>query len=218
MEGKLKILFVEDNEDDLMLLQHEIKKAGIYFDSKVAQTQEEFEEALDVFQPEIILSDYSLPHFDGITAFTIAKNKSPNVPFIIISGTIGEENAVELIKSGLTDYAVKDKLFTVPPKIKRALKEVGEKLEKHVADERLRLQNEKLFEIAFLQSHQVRRPVANLIGIGDLFNYKDPCDPMNIELMERMKTCVKELDEVIAEIVQKTEGIKDIQHYWDAKV
>jgi hypothetical protein len=159
-----------------------------------------------------------MPHFDGITAFTIAKNKSPHTPFIIISGTIGEENAVELIKSGLTDYAVKDKLFTVPPKIKRALKEVEEKLEKHVADEKLKLQNEKLFEIAFLQSHQVRRPVANLIGIGDLFNYKDPCDPMNVELMQRMKTCVKELDGVIAEIVQKTESIKDIQHYWDAKL
>jgi DNA-binding NtrC family response regulator len=218
MEGKLKILFVEDNQDDLMLLQHEIKKGGIYFDSQVAQTQEEFEEALNLFQPEIILSDYSLPHFDGITAFTIAKSKSPHTPFIIVSGTIGEENAVELIKSGLTDYVVKDKLFTVAPKIKRALKEVEEKLEKHVADEKLRLQNEKLFEIAFLQSHQVRRPVANLIGIGDLFNYKDPCDPKNVELMERMKTCVKELDGVIAEIVQKTESIKDIQHYWDAKV
>jgi len=218
MEGKLKILFVEDNEDDLMLLQHEIKNAGIYFDSAVAQTKEEFEEALKVFQPEIILSDYSLPHFDGITAFTIARKMSPHIPFIVISGTIGEENAVELIKSGLTDYAVKDKLFTVAPKIKRALKEVEEKLEKHVADEKLKLQNEKLFEIAFLQSHQVRRPVANLIGIGDLFNYKDPCDPLNVELMERMKVCVKELDGVIAEIVQKTESIKDIQHYWDAKV
>ena len=90
MEGKLKILFVEDNQDDLMLLQHEIKSAGIYFDSRVAQTQEEFEEALSTFQPEIILSDYSLPHFDGITAFTIAKSKSPHTPFIIISGTIGE--------------------------------------------------------------------------------------------------------------------------------
>lgn len=218
MEGKLKILFVEDNQDDLMLLQHEIKKAGIYFESAVAQTKEEFEEALNIFQPRIILADYSMPHFDGITAFTIKQKISPDIPFIIVSGTIGEENAVELIKSGLTDYVVKDKLFTVAPKILRALKEVEEKLEKHVADEKLRLQNEKLFEIAFLQSHQVRRPVANLIGIGELFNYKDPCDPLNVELMQKMKACVKELDGVIAEIVEKTESIKDIQHYWDAKL
>jgi DNA-binding NtrC family response regulator len=218
MEGKLKILFVEDNKDDLILLQHEIKDAGIYFESAVAQTQQEFEDALNIFQPEIILSDYSLPHFDGITAFTIAKNKSPHTPFIIVSGTIGEENAVELIKSGLTDYIVKDKLYTAAPKIKRALNDVKEKVEKHVSDEKLRLQNEKLFEIAFLQSHQVRKPVANLIGIGDQFNYKDPCDPKNAELMQRMKTCVKELDGVISEIAEKTESIKDIQHYWADKL
>jgi DNA-binding NtrC family response regulator len=218
MEKKLRILFVEDNPVDVELTQHEIKKAGIHFESKVVQTKEDFERALEEFVPGIILSDYSLPHFDGVSAFLIAQKKHPEVPFIIVSGIIGEENAVELIKSGLTDYAVKDKLFTVPQKILRALKAVEEKLEKHIADEKLKLQNEKLFEIAFLQSHQVRKPIANLIGIGNMFNYDDPCDPLNVELMTKMNICVKELDTVIAEIVEKTESIKNIEHYWDKQV
>jgi len=217
MENKLKILFVEDNPTDVELTQYAIRKAGINFESKVVQTQEEFENALVNFLPEIILSDYSLPHFDGVTAFRIARKQIPEVPFIIVSGVIGEENAVELIKSGLTDYAVKDKLFTVPQKILRALKEVEEKLEKRIADEKLKLQNEKLFEIAFLQSHQVRRPVANLIGIGQMFNQNDPSDPINAELIKKMSVCVSELDAVIAEIVEKTESIKKIGYYWNSK-
>jgi two-component system sensor histidine kinase UhpB len=87
-----------------------------------------------------------LPGFDGVTAFHIKQETCPEVPFIIVSGTIGEENAVELIRNGVTDYALKDKLFTVIPKIKRAIKETNERQEKTIAEQNLRKSERQLAE------------------------------------------------------------------------
>jgi PAS domain S-box-containing protein len=139
MSNPLKILILEDNKSDADLLQHELKKSGFIFISEIVETRKAFENALDSFKPDIILSDYHLPSFDGATAYLIKKKKCPDIPFIIVSGAIGEENAVELIKSGVTDYTIKDKLFTLPPKIIRALKEAEEKKEKKESNERFSL-------------------------------------------------------------------------------
>ena len=112
VSDKIKILILEDNQNDAELLVRELKKSGLDFSFEHIQTRDAFEYALVNFKPDIILSDYSLPSFDGITAFYIKQKKSPDIPFIIVSGTIGEENAVELIKHGVTDYVLKDKLFS----------------------------------------------------------------------------------------------------------
>ena len=123
----LKILIVEDDPYDADLLLRELVKCKFNFSSKIVQTRESFENALEFFLPDIVLSDYSLPRFDGVSAFHITQVKSPDTPFIIVSGTIGEERSIELIKSGVTDYALKDKLFSLSPKINRALKDAEEK-------------------------------------------------------------------------------------------
>lgn len=113
MSDKIKILILEDNQSDAELLQHELKKSELNFSSEIVQTRQEFDNALDNFKPDIILSDYSLPSFDGVTAFHVKQKKSPDTPFIIVSGTLGEENAVELIKKGVTDYVLKDNLISL---------------------------------------------------------------------------------------------------------
>jgi two-component system, NarL family, sensor histidine kinase UhpB len=105
----IKVLILEHDENDLELLLYELKKGKLDFVPKIVETKEQFSNALTDFCPDIILSDYSLPGFDGVTAFNIKQEICPEVPFIIVSGTIGEENAVELIKNGVTDYALKDK-------------------------------------------------------------------------------------------------------------
>ncbi|MHB1147778.1 MAG: response regulator, partial [Lutibacter sp.] len=104
MNDNLKILILEVNPYDADLIQRELKKSGFRFTSEIVQTRESYESTLDSFKPDIILSDYSLPSFDGIAAFHIKQKKSPDIPFIIVSGTIGEENVVELLKLGATDY------------------------------------------------------------------------------------------------------------------
>lgn len=204
MDHTLKILLVEDSATDADLLYRELKKLGPDFTSELVETHDSFENALINFIPDIILSDYSLPSFDGVSAFHIKQTRFPEIPFIIVSGTIGEENAVELIKKGVTDYVIKDSLFTLIPKITRALQEARERKEKMDSVERLKFQNEKLTEIAFLQSHQVRRPIASILGLISLFKFDNPGDPLNSELLSRVKTSAMELDNVIHEIVKKT--------------
>lgn len=140
MISKLRILILEDNQNDADLLNRELNKSGLSFTSETVQTREKFEYALEHFAPDLIISDYSLPSFDAVTAFDIKQNKFPHIPFIIVSGIIGEENAVELIKKGVTDYAPKDKLFTLPQKINRALKETEERKEKEIIAEKLKIQ------------------------------------------------------------------------------
>jgi DNA-binding NtrC family response regulator len=207
MNYKIKILILEDDRNDVELLQYELKKLTLSYTTKLVQNREDFENSLETFKPDIILSDYSLPSFDGVSAFNIKQKKSPSIPFIIVSGTIGEENAVELIKNGITDYALKGKLSNVNQKIIRALDEAKAKTEKSVALEKLRVQNEKLFEIAFLQSHQVRAPIAHILGLISLFNMEDPSDPMNTEIIKNLHKTTVAFDDIIHQIVQKTSEI-----------
>jgi CheY-like chemotaxis protein len=205
---KIKILVVEHDLNDIELLFFELGKSGIDYETKVVHNEINHRKALTKFCPDIILSDFSLPSFDGYTAFKIKQIVSPGIPFIFVSGTIGEENAVELIKNGVTDYALKDKIYTLNLKIIRALKDKEAFEVKLIADEVLKTQNNKLFEIAFLQSHQVRAPVAHILGLISLFKADNPADPINGEVIKMLHTTTKELDKIIFEIAERTREIK----------
>lgn len=148
MSDLIKILFLDDSLADIELLQFQLKKDGIKYISEITQDRSSYEKALKVFNPDIILSDYALPSFDGLMAFQMKQIYSPETPFIIISGTIGEQNAVELIKYGVTDYNLKDKLFGVASKIIRALSEAREHKEKIVAEQAL-YQSEERYRYLF---------------------------------------------------------------------
>lgn len=208
MNETLKILVLEDTKSDVDLLIRELTKSEMNFEHQVVQTRENYENALRIFQPDIVLSDYTLPAFDGISAFHLQQEIRPEIPFLIVSGTIGEENAVKLIKYGITDCIQKDRLFTAGQKILRALKETREKNEKRLMDEKLKAQNEKLMEIAFLQSHQIRRPVADILGLISMFNTEDPADSENREILTRLEKTAVDLDSIIRDIVQRTSEIE----------
>jgi len=144
MTAELKILILEDNPIDADLIHRQLNKSGLSFTSEIVHTRKNYEYALDNFNPDIILSDYSLPGFDAVTAFRIKQNKFPDIPFIIVSGIIGEENAVELIKNGVTDYAPKNRLISLAQKITRALKDTKESNEKKSIAEKLAKQTAEL--------------------------------------------------------------------------
>lgn len=204
MKKKLNILIVEDNDSDADLLYRELKKTGLDFITEIVETKADFENALEKFSPDIILSDFSLPAFDAVSAFRIKQIKCPLVPFIIVSGTIGDENAVDLIKEGVTDYALKDKLYALPNKINRALKEATDERQKREADEELKLQNRKLLEIAFLQTHEVRIPVSEILALFTLVEFDNPAAPINREILTKLKAASESLHRTINQIIEKT--------------
>lgn len=138
---------VEDSLQDARLIEHALKKGGIAFETTRVQTKDDFYSALEEFKPDIILSDYQLPSFDGISALAVAVIESPDIPFIFVSGAIGEELAIETLKGGATDYVHKDRLTQLVPAVNRALEETREKRARHRAEEGLRQTLTKLQKV-----------------------------------------------------------------------
>ena len=122
-----RILILEDVASDAELVENYLKKGGLSFVLKRVETREDFSRELDSFAPDIILSDYNLPQFDGLAALEIAKVKCPNVPFIFVSGVMGDELAVQTLKNGAVDYVLKDRLIQLVPAIERALRDAESK-------------------------------------------------------------------------------------------
>src|SRR5579872_3559008 len=133
MSEKLRILVLEDSTADVELMERELHKARLAFSTLHVQTEADFLRALKEAPPDLILADFTLPGFNGMAALALARNEHPETPFISVSGTIGEESAVELVKQGATDFVSKGRLFKLVPAIQRALREVEERAEKQRA-------------------------------------------------------------------------------------
>jgi len=123
MNSKLHIVILEDNDDDAELILRELKKTGVSFESSRAEREKEFCEELNK-RPDLVISDYWLPEFDGLTALERTRARYPGLPFIFVSGVMGEETAVESLKCGATDYVLKNRLNRLGPAVLRALAEV----------------------------------------------------------------------------------------------
>ena len=135
---ELRILLLEDNEPHAELVEHFLRESGLKFRLTRVETREAFEQQLDDSLPDMILSDYALPSFDGYAALAIAKKRAPNTPFIFVTGTMGEEVAIETLKNGATDYVLKTRLGRLGPAVQRALRESAERRERQRAEEKLR--------------------------------------------------------------------------------
>jgi len=123
IDDRIRILILEDNPTDAELIEHELRKGEIVFQSKRVETRDDFISQIEEFTPQIILADYKLPAFTGMEDFSIIKKKGLEVPFIIVSGTLGEDLAVEALKNGVTDYVLKSNLNRLAPAVNRALAE-----------------------------------------------------------------------------------------------
>ncbi len=137
-QPELRILILEDFPSDAELMELELRGAGLVFTSRRVDKRSAFIKALEEFSPDLILSDYSLPSFDGLSAMKIARNRLPGKPFIFVSGALGEELAIELLRKGATDYVLKNRLSRLGPAVTRALQEVSDHLERRKAEEALR--------------------------------------------------------------------------------
>ena len=138
MVEPMRILFVEDSQHDAELEEQELRRGGVVFVTRRVETRQDLERALSEFRPGLVISDYSLPDMDGLKVLQIVRRIAPEVPFIFVSGTIGEERAIESLKNGATDYVVKDHLGSLASKVHRALREVEERAEHRRLEEQLR--------------------------------------------------------------------------------
>lgn len=161
--NELRILTVEDSAMDAELCCRELERAGLRFVTARVWTREAYEAALQHFEPGLILCDFSLPGaFDGLAALDIVRAKSLDVPFIFVSGTIGEDRAVEALKRGATDYVLKEHMDRLTPVVKRALQEAEERAALRRAQEALRESEERFRQLA-----ENIRDVFFLAEVGD---------------------------------------------------
>ena len=138
MERLLRILILEDMASDAELMIYELRQAGMSFSHRRVTDREHFLLALQEDEPDLILSDFHLPSFDGLEALALAQATRPEVPFIFVSGAMGEEVAIDSLKRGATDYVLKDRLARLAPAVRRALREAEEHQERLQAEIALR--------------------------------------------------------------------------------
>ena len=215
MTFSLKILLLEDNQDDADLLHRELKKSGLNFISEIVQTRQDFENAIQNFNPDIILSDYSLPAFDALSAFRIRQKRCPHIPFIIVSGIIGDENAVELIKNGVTDYAPKNKLFALSQKISRALKDAEERKEKEIITEKLQQQTAELIianrELVFQNEEKEKQSAELNIAYKKL---QEASEELQLqEVIQLSEKSFRQLADLMPQIVWTASGDGSINYF-----
>jgi signal transduction histidine kinase/CheY-like chemotaxis protein len=134
----LRILLLEDNTRDAELIQELLEADHFVFEVTRVQTRAEFVASLENAGIDLILADYKLPSFDGLSALKLALDARPDLPFIFVSGMLGEEVAIEAVKIGATDYVVKSRLSRLVPSVQRALREARERTERKKAEEALR--------------------------------------------------------------------------------
>ena len=129
MKSPLYILHVEDSSNDAALIQATLKIGGIICEITRVETHDDFVKAFDL-DFDLILSDFTLPAFDGLSALQIAHAKQPNLPFIFVSGTLGEQRAIDSLRSGATDYVLKEDLARLVPAVRQAIQELEERNER----------------------------------------------------------------------------------------
>ncbi|PJZ52989.1 hybrid sensor histidine kinase/response regulator [Leptospira adleri] len=177
IQRKIYIVCIEDNPNDLGLMIRQISGSGLDFSYKQIQTKEELIQEVQSSEPDLVLSDFSLPSFDGMEALEIVRKFHPNVPFLFVSGWLGEDAAIEALKQGATDYISKNKITKLNYSIERALKESEERSlleEAEKQNETLKsqlIQAQKLEAISLLATgvaHEINNPLTIIINYAQL--------------------------------------------------
>ncbi len=157
---RISVLLVEDSEDDALLTVMELRGGGYEPSFERVETPEDMESALEEKQWDLIISDFSLPHFNGFDALKLYKEKELDIPFIVVSGAIGEETAIGLMHEGAHDYIMKDNLARLVPAVQREIRDAGIRAE--------RRQAAKALEKSETRYRMLAENVADLIWTTDL--------------------------------------------------
>jgi signal transduction histidine kinase len=170
MKSPLRVLHLEDDPNDAALVHSTLQAEGVLCATTRVQNRDDFVAALERGGLDLILSDLSLPAFDGLSALEIARARQPDLPVIFVSGTMGEERAIDSLKSGATDYVLKTRLSRLVPAVRRAIKEVEDRTERRRLEAQF-IKAQKLLVMGQLAggvAHDFNNVLAVIRGYGDM--------------------------------------------------
>ncbi|MCX6282776.1 MAG: response regulator, partial [Bacteroidetes bacterium] len=174
---KIKLLLVEDDETDALLVIRQLKKDGFEVDHVRVKTRPDMEAELDKGGWDIVISDYAMPGFSGQEALKIFKSRNLDIPFILVSGTVGEDLAVSIMKGGANDYMMKSALNRLGPAIMRELEEMQVRIEKKQAQQELIIAKLAAEESSRVKSsllanmsHEFRTPMNGILGFTEILS------------------------------------------------
>ena len=205
----LKILMLEDLQDDVGLIERTLRKEGMNFSAKRVDSQDEFTSSLREFQPDVILSDHALPQFNSLEALKICRKQAVHIPFILVTGTVSEEFAVSCLKQGADDYVLKSNMVRLPSAILNALKQRHHETKRKKAERTLRKQNEELVKInkeldsfVYSVSHNLRAPLMSVLGLINLVQLENRNgDKAMNDYFDMMQHSIHKLDDTLKEIL-----------------
>lgn len=204
----LRILMLEDNPDDAGLIQNTLRKDNINFISACVDSEQEFREAIHSFAPDVVLSDHGLPGFSSMAALKICLKERALTPFILVTGTMSDELAVDCLHEGADDYVLKSNLARLPSSIRSALKKRKLEKLKRIARHTLRRQNAELIKInqeldnlVYAVSHNLRGPLASVLGLLNVARSENTVAGMQ-PLHQMMGMSMLRLDETIHDILE----------------
>jgi len=211
METELRILMLEDQEEDAGLVDWTLQKEKIAFIRTRVDTREEFTKAIDTVKPDVILSDHALPQFNSIEALEICQEKKINVPFILVTGAVSEEFAVSCLKRGADDYVLKSNLSRLPLAIHHAIQQRKDENTRKEQEQILRRQNEELKKLnqeldlfVYSTSHNLRAPLRSVLGLLNLSKHELVLK--NVESLSRyftmMESSIGQLDNTLTLILE----------------
>lgn len=213
MKTPLSILILEDVPDDVHLIERALRRENINFTSRRVEYREEFIQALETEEPDVILSDHGLPQFNSIEALKVCRNMKVRAPFILVTGTVSEEFAVTCLKQGADDYVLKSNLSRLASAIINALSHKEEEQRRKIAEREILRQNVRLLRaneiiskanneldhFVYSVSHNLRGPVCSMQGIINLVREEADIDH---PYWKMINSTVSLLENTIQEIMQ----------------
>ncbi|HBN53925.1 MAG TPA: hybrid sensor histidine kinase/response regulator [Stenotrophomonas sp.] len=205
--GPLRILLVEDSPEDAELLCDQLLEAGLEASFERVDSEDDMRALLARWTPDIVLSDLSMPGFSGYQALRILRELHPQVPFIFVSGTMGEETAVQALHEGANDYIIKHLPARLPPAVARAVRESRREMERlRVEDELMRAQRlESLALLAAGLSHDLRNILQPLLIVPDLIRDRSD-DPKVVRLADVIAECGRRGHEMVESMLSFVRG------------
>jgi len=218
-QKRLKILMLEDNENDVLLIEHVLQKDNLLFEHICVDTRPEFIEAITRFRPDVVLSDHGLPGFNSREALKLVLKIRPSTPFILVTGTVSDEYAVSCLREGADDYILKSNLSRLPSAIRSAVKRRRLERLKREARHALRSQNDALLKVnreldsfVYSVSHNLRGPLASVMGLLNVACGIENVPPQLSALHGMMASSMAKLDNTLKEILDYSRNARNDIH------